>query len=143
MSDPAARTSLPLPATRGAALNTALAALGALAELGETIEDEWSYVTALADAGRARLNAAAGPDLAAALAPDRAAAVVAACAEIALITDPHRAIDWLSTFPAVVELAFLAPAGSETVGPVAGSNAVGDAGIGAPAARPAPDPAAS
>ena len=134
MSDPTARTSLPLPATRGAALDTALAALGALAELGETIEDEWSYVTALADAGRARLNAAAGPDLAAALAPDRAAAVVAACIEIALITDPHRAIDWLSTFPAVVELAFLAPAGS---------NAVGDAGIGAPAARPAPGPAAS
>ena len=134
MSDTDPGVTVPPPSTRGAALNTALAALGALAELGETIEDEWSYVTALADAGRARLNAAAGPDLAAALAPDRAAAVVAACIEIALITDPHRAIDWLSTFPAVVELAFLAPAGS---------NAVGDAGIGAPAARPAPGPAAS
>jgi len=105
MSDPAARTSLPLPATRGAALNIALAALEGLAELGETIEDEWPYVTALAEAGRTRLGSAAGPDPAVPLAPDRAAAVVAACAEIALITDPHRAIDWLSTFPAVVELA--------------------------------------
>ena len=112
MSDPATRTSLPLPATRGAALAAALAALAALAELGETIEDEWSYVTALADAGRARLNAVAGPDAAVPLAADRATAVAAASAEIARITDPHRAIDWLSTFPAVVELALAAPVGS-------------------------------
>jgi hypothetical protein len=117
MSNPAARTSLPLPATRGAALDTARAALGVLAELGETIEDEWPYVTALADAGRARLNAAAGPDPAVPLAPDRAAAVAAACAEIALIADPHRAIDWLSTFPAVVELALVAPTGPASPGP--------------------------
>ncbi len=109
MPEPAPVTqSEPIP-SRGAALDAALAALDALAVLGETIEDEWSYVTALADAGRARLRAAAGPDTGAALAPDRGAAVAAACAETARIDDPHRAIDWLSTFPAVVELA-LGPA---------------------------------
>lgn len=90
--------------TRGAALATALAALDALAELGETIEDEWSYVTALADAGRARLRAAAGSGVDETLPADRGAAIVAACAEVARITDPHRAIDWLSTLPAIVEL---------------------------------------
>lgn len=93
-----------LPATRGAALAATLAALDALAELGETIEDEWTYVTALAEAGRARLRAAAGADVGASLSPAAAAAVVAACAEVGRIADPHRAIDWLSTFPAVVEL---------------------------------------
>ncbi len=94
-----------VPTTRAEALSTALAALDALAELGETIEDEWSYVTALAEAGRARIRSATGPASSAALEPDRGVAVAAACAEVARITDPHRAIDWLSTFPAVVELA--------------------------------------
>ena len=98
-------------ATRGAALDAALAALDSLAELGETVEDEWTYVTALADAGRARVRAAAGPDPAAPLAPDRGHAVAAACEEAARITDPHRAIDWLSTLPAVVELALGTPTG--------------------------------
>jgi hypothetical protein len=37
-------------------------------------------------------------------------AVDAAIDEIALITDPHRAIDWLSTFPQVVRLALAAEA---------------------------------
>jgi hypothetical protein len=91
--------------TRGAALATALEALDRLATLGEDVEDEWTYVTALAEAGRKRLHAAAGPDPGAALAPARAAAVAAAADEAARITDPHRAIDWLSTLPAVVELA--------------------------------------
>ena len=105
MSDTAPRTDLPPLATRGAALAAALAALDGLADLGETIEDEWTYVTVLAEAGRSRLRTAAGVDPAAPLAPARAAAVAAACAETARLVDPHRAIDWLSTFPAVVELA--------------------------------------
>jgi hypothetical protein len=95
----------PSDATRGAALQAALASLDALAELGEAVEDEWIYVTALAEAGRARLRAAAGPDPASPLPGERGLAVAAACEEVARITDPHRAIDWLSTFPAVVELA--------------------------------------
>ena len=110
MSDTDPGLTVPVPATRGAALGVALASLERLAELGETIEDEWSYVTALAEAGRARLGAAAGLDPTTPLTPDRAAAVVAASAETALITDPHRAIDWLSTFPAVVELTLGEPA---------------------------------
>lgn len=105
MPDQDTRSLPDAPATRGAALAAALAALEALAELGETVEDEWTYVTALAEAGRSRLGTAAGPDTGAPLAPDRGIAVAAACAEAARIADPHRAIDWLSTFPAVVELA--------------------------------------
>jgi len=101
-----------LPATRrGAALSAALIALERLAELGESIEDEWTYVTALAEAGRSRLRTAAGVDTAAPLAPELGAAVAGACAETARIVDPHRAIDWLSTFPAVVELALGTPGG--------------------------------
>ncbi len=99
----------PLPATRGQALTAALAAVDALAELGETVEDEWTYVTSLADAGRARVRAAAGPDHDATLSAERMTAVAAACAEAGRITDPHRAIDWLSTLPAIVELVLVAP----------------------------------
>ena len=67
------------------------------------------------------------------LAPDRAAAVDAACAEVGRITDPHRAIDWLSTFPAVVELALAAapaaPAATQAPGatPAAGGPSAGGA----------------
>ncbi len=116
MPDAAPGSDTPPPATRGTALAAALAALEGLAELGETIEDEWTYVTALAEAGRSRLRTAAGVDLAAPLAPDRAAAAAAACAETARIVDPHRAIDWLSTFPAVVELALGTPDGAPGAG---------------------------
>lgn len=93
------------PGTRGTALAAALAALDGLAALGETVEDEWTYVMALAEAGRARLRAAAGPDAAATISPQQGVAVATACAEVARISDPHRAIDWLSTFPAIIELA--------------------------------------
>ncbi len=113
MPDPSPALPPVPPSTRGEALNVALAALDVLAELGETVEDEWSYVTALAEAGRARLRAAAGagaPALAVSLPADRAGAVAAVAAEVARIGDPHRAIDWLSMLPAIVELALGAPA---------------------------------
>jgi hypothetical protein len=116
MPDAAPGSDTPPAATRGAALDAALAALERLAELGESIEEEWTYVTALADAGRSRLRNAAGVDPAAPLAADRGAAVAAACAETARIVDPHRAIDWLSTFPAVVELALGVPAAATAPG---------------------------
>lgn len=119
-ADPAPSASGLPQATRGAALAAALAALDGLAELGEGIVDEWSYVTALAEAGRARIRAAAGADPAAPLAAGRAGAVAAACAEVARIVDPHRAIDWLSTFPAVVELALGAPDASPAPAPPPG-----------------------
>lgn len=83
------------------ALTEALGAYERLASLGEEIEDEWSYVTDLAAAWRDRIEAlerARGTEPAGPCGP----AIERAVAEITLITDPHRAIDWLSTFPQVV-----------------------------------------
>ena len=105
MPDAVAGPTVPPAATRGVALAAALAALQRLAELGESIEDEFTYVSAIAEAGRSRLRTAAGVDPAAPLAPERGAAVAAACAETARIVDPHRAIDWLSPSPAGAERA--------------------------------------
>lgn len=99
-------------------LATAMHAFGLLVELGETVEDEWTYVTKLAEVGRARLRAAV-PDAGGRVSPESAAAIGALADEAGRITDPHRAIDWLSTFPAVVELA------------------LGEAGVTASAAPPA------
>ncbi len=87
----------------------ALTSYATLAELGETVEDEWQYVTDLSTAWRARLSAVAG-EAAGAPAPDAVvAAVERAIQEIALIDDPHKAIDWLSTFPQIVLLALGRP----------------------------------
>lgn len=83
------------------ALTDALDAYERLASLGEEIEDEWSYVTDLAAAWRDRLEAldrARGMEAAGPCGP----AIERAIDEIDRITDPHRAIDWLSTFPQVV-----------------------------------------
>ena len=93
------------PATVAEAIERALSAYAALAELGEDIEDEWSYVNDLASAWRDRLEtvATARPDASVDAATD--AAIDLAIDEIARITDPHRAIDWLSTFPQVTLLA--------------------------------------
>jgi hypothetical protein len=82
---------------------TALAAFALLADLGETVEDEWAYVAKLAEVGRARLRAAL-PPAGGTASPESAAAIAALAVEAGRITDPHRAIDWLSTFPAVAEL---------------------------------------
>ena len=83
----------------------ALAAYDGLAGLGEEVEDEWTYVNDLSETWRAALTEAAEalPDGPAD--PSVAAAVDAAIAEIDAISDPHRAIDWLSTFPQVFLLA--------------------------------------
>jgi hypothetical protein len=89
----------------GDILASALAVYALLTELGETVEDEWTYVAKLAEVGRARLRAAS--QLAGGMrSPAVAAAIAALAVEAGRITDPHRAIDWLSTFPAVAELAF-------------------------------------
>jgi hypothetical protein len=82
----------------------ALDAYDRLGLLGEDIEDEWTYVTDLGAVWRARLEAVDAsrghePAGVAASAIDRA------IAEVDTIEDPHRAIDWLSTFPQVVLLA--------------------------------------
>lgn len=83
-------------------IDRALDAYATLTELGEEVEDEWTYVTDLSTAWRDRFDELAAmrgeepPDEVVATAVDRA------IEEIEGITDPHRAIDWLSTFPQVV-----------------------------------------
>ena len=94
-----------MPETIQAVLDRALGAYSALAELGESIEDEWSYVIDLAEAWNDRFVQVAAQRGAEAAPAAISAAVDRAIAEIGLITDPHRAIDWLSTFPQVVLLA--------------------------------------
>lgn len=86
-------------------LDRALEAYGALAEVGEAIDDEWGYIDDLRTAWAARLEdiATERGDEAVSMAVE--AAIDAAVDEIRLIADPHRAIDWLSTFPQVVCLA--------------------------------------
>lgn len=83
-------------------LDRALAAQALLEERGREVEDEWQYVTDLVAAWRARLEAVRATRADEAASDETAAAVEAVAAECALIEDPHRAIDWLSTMPQVV-----------------------------------------
>lgn len=86
-------------------IERALTGYEALTALGEDIEDEWSYVNDLSAAWTDRLTAVAAARSATAASPAEIVAVDRALAEIDAITDPHRAIDWLSTFPQVVLVA--------------------------------------
>src|SRR5215207_4945342 len=88
------------------AIERALTAYARLIELAEEIEDEWSYVNDLSSAWRDRLEL--GAESGAGAPPDPAveAAIDRLIDEADRITDPHRAIDWLSTFPQVALLAF-------------------------------------
>jgi hypothetical protein len=85
------------------AIERAADAYSTLGELGETIEDEWQYVADLVEAYLPAISALRLPAGDAGL--EAAAALDEAIAEIGAITDPHRAIDWLSTFPHVAALA--------------------------------------
>jgi len=91
-------------ATVDEAIDRALAAYAQLTELAEEIEDEWSYVNDLSSAWRERLEQAR-PGTGAPLDPAVDAAIHRLIDEVDRITDPHRAIDWLSTFPQVALLA--------------------------------------
>jgi hypothetical protein len=94
-----------IPQTVGAAARLAIEGLLALGELGEEIEDEWTYVQDLVGAWQSRLEeleAARGDEP---LAASRGAAVARVVDEARLIEDPHRAIDWLSTLPQVALVA--------------------------------------
>ena len=82
-----------------------------LADLAETVEDEWEYVTDIAEAYLAEIEALGGRT--GALGLEAVVAIDEAIAEIGAITDAHKAIDWLSTFPHVVALA----AGGDVDGP--------------------------
>ena len=88
----------------------ALAGFDALAATAEPIDDEWQYVTDLGTVWRARLAAVAAArqdEPAPAGAPE---AIEVLVAEAALVADPHRAIDWLSTLPQVALAALGEPA---------------------------------
>ena len=94
-----------MPATLAESIDAALDAYAELTELGEDIDDEWSYVQDLTAAWRARLDevrSTRGDQPADATV---VAALERAAAEIRLVEDPHRAIDWLSTYPQLVLLA--------------------------------------
>jgi hypothetical protein len=80
-------------------------AYDALGALGEEVEDEWSYVTDLGEAWRVRFDAVAAARGDDPLPDALTAALDRAIDEVGRIEDPHRAIDWLSTFPQVVLLA--------------------------------------
>ncbi len=86
-------------------IDRALDAYARLEERGEEVEDEWSYVADLSDAWRTRFDAVAAHRGSAEATDEAGAAVDLAIDEIGRIEDPHRAIDWLSTFPQVVLLA--------------------------------------
>jgi hypothetical protein len=102
---PPVESSPVIPDTIDAAVEHALDCLESLASLGEDVEDEWQYVQDLSAAWRARLEAVATRRGGEILPAERGAAIVRVCAEAALLEDPHRAIDWLSTFPQVVLVA--------------------------------------
>ena len=86
-------------------IDRALVAYATLEALGEEIDDEWTYVTDLESAWRERLIEVGEARGATAASSHATAALDALTDEVGRITDPHRAIDWLSTFPQVVLLA--------------------------------------
>jgi hypothetical protein len=79
----------------------ALAGLDALATTAEPVEDERQYVTDLGTVWRARLRAASDARGGEEAPAGADAAIDTLVAEAGRIADPHRAIDWLSTFPQV------------------------------------------
>lgn len=87
------------------AASDALDAYEQLANLGENIEDEWTYVNDLSAAWRARIEDVAAERGTEPVDASVVAAIDRAIDEIGRISDPHRAIDWLSTFPQVVLVA--------------------------------------
>ena len=99
-----------MAATVADCIARALEGFDVLALTAEPIEDEFQYVTDLGTVWRGRFSAvvaARGDDEAP---PGAADAMDALVDEAGLVTDPHRAIDWLSTLPQVA-LAALGEAG--------------------------------
>jgi hypothetical protein len=86
-------------------IDRVLAGHDALTTVAHTLDDEWQYVTDLAAVWRGRLVAVASARGREPVAAPIVAAADRALDEIARIADPHRAIDWLSTFPQLILLA--------------------------------------
>ena len=80
-----------------------------LVEAAEAVDDEWQYIADLQAAWLAELDRVAATRGAEPSAPGGEAAIQRLIDEIARIKDPHRAIDWLSTFPQAALLALGGP----------------------------------
>jgi hypothetical protein len=90
------------------AVDRALEAYSGLTGLGETVDDEWSYVNDLSDAWRERFETLVTERGGEPLPDEVSRAIDRAIDVIGRIGDPHRAIDWLSTYPQVVLVALRA-----------------------------------
>ncbi len=90
-----------MTATIADCIARALAGFETLAATAEPLDDEWQYVTDLGTVWRGRLAAVVTAHGLEPAPPGAAAAIEALVAEAALVGDPHRAIDWLSTLPQV------------------------------------------
>jgi hypothetical protein len=90
-----------MPSTVADLIAQALAGFDLLATTAQPVDDEWQYLTDLGTVWQARLRAVAdsrGPEPAP---PGAEVAIGALVEEAGRISDPHRAIDWLSTLPQV------------------------------------------
>jgi hypothetical protein len=99
-----------MPATVADLIDRALTGFEALTATAEPVEDEFQYVTDLGTVWSARLRSVASARGAEPAPPGTDEAVTALVDEAARITDPHRAIDWLSTLPQVALAALGEPA---------------------------------
>ena len=99
-----------MPATIADLIERALTGFDALTVTAEPVEDEYQYVTDLGTVWRGRLRGVAGArgTEPAPLGADEALTVLVE--EAARVSDPHRAIDWLSTLPQVALAALGEPA---------------------------------
>lgn len=77
------------------------AAFGGLAATADEVGEEVQYLADLETVWGARLRAVAEARGLEAAPPGSVAAIEALEAEAAAVTDPHRAIDWMSTLPQV------------------------------------------
>jgi hypothetical protein len=99
-----------MPATVSDCIARALQGFALLASTAERVEDEWQYVTDLGTVWRGRFAQVDAARSAEPAPPGAEAAMAALLDEAARITDPHRAIDWLSTLPQVALAAIGEPA---------------------------------
>ena len=92
-------------ATIGDAIAAARPAYDDLTALAEDVEDEWSYINDLAAAWIERMDARCPPPAGTSRRQPASRRPPGAHRRGRLLDDPHRAIDWLSTFPQVLLIA--------------------------------------
>ena len=95
----------PTDVTFDTLIERALTAYATLAELGEEVDEEWSYIQDLTGTWRGVFEAARVARRSEVMSDETVDAVETAIDEVGRIQDPHRAIDWLSTFPQVTLIA--------------------------------------